>query len=131
MSLFDKVTSMLGGAEGEQGSLVSNVMKMLTDQETGGLSGLVKAFEEKGLNDIISSWIGVGENKTITPEQLQHGLGLERIRQLAERSGVSVDDVKAKLVEVLPGLIDRLTPEGKLPEGSLLSQVMDLLKSKA
>src|SRR5512136_463680 len=127
MSILDKVTSMLGGAEGEQGALISNVMKMLTDEQAGGLSGLVKAFEEKELNDIISSWIGVNENKAITPDQLQHGLGLERLRQLAESSGLSVEDVKAKLVEVLPGLIDKLTPEGKLPEGSLLAKAMDLL----
>jgi len=131
MSLLDKVTSVFGGAEGEQGGFISNVMKMLNDQQTGGLSGLVKQFEEKGLNDIISSWVGTGENKAITPDQLQHGFGLERLRQLAEGSGLSVDDMKAKLVEVLPGLIDKLTPEGKLPEGSLLAEVMDLFKAKA
>jgi uncharacterized protein YidB (DUF937 family) len=131
MSLLDKVTSMFGGAEGEQGGLISNVMKMLTDEQAGGFSGLVKSFEEKGLNDIISSWIGTGENKAITPDQLQHGLGLERLRQLAESSGLPVDDVKAKLAKVLPGLIDKLTPEGKLPDGSLLAKAMDLLKSKA
>ncbi len=130
MSLLDKVTSVLAGTEGEQGGLISNVMKMLTDQQAGGLSGLVKSFDEKGLNDIISSWIGTGENKAITPDQLQHGLGMDRLRQLAEGSGLSVDDVKSKLAEVLPGLIDKLTPEGKLPEGSLLSKAMDLLKSK-
>ena len=130
MSLLDRVTSMLGGTEGEQGGLTSNIMKMLTDQQAGGLSGLVKSFEEKGLNDVIGSWIGTGENKAITPDQLQHGLGLERLKQLAEGSGLSVDDVKAKLAEVLPGLIDKLTPEGKLPEGSLLAKAMDLFKSK-
>ena len=131
MSLFDKVPSMFGGAEGEQGGLVSNVMKMLTDQQTGGLAGLVKEFNEKGLNDIISSWIGTGENKAITPDQIQHGLGLERLRQLTEGLGLSADDVKAKLAEVLPGLIDKLTPEGKLPEGSFLAKAMDLFKGKA
>jgi uncharacterized protein YidB (DUF937 family) len=59
---------MFGGAEGEQGQFISNVMKMLTDQQTGGLAGLVKAFEAKGLNDIVSSWIGTGENKAISTD---------------------------------------------------------------
>jgi uncharacterized protein YidB (DUF937 family) len=131
MSLLDKVTSMFGGAEGEQGQFISNVMKMLTDQQTGGLAGLVKQFEEKGLNDIISSWVGTGENKAISSDQIQHGLGLERLQQLTEGLGFSVDEVKAKLAGVLPGLIDNLTPEGKLPEGSLLAKAMDLFKGKA
>jgi uncharacterized protein YidB (DUF937 family) len=131
MSLLDKVTSIFGGAEGEQGGLMSNVMKMLTDEQTGGLAGLVKVFEEKGLNDIISSWVGTGENKAITPDQIQNGLGLERLQQLTEGLGLSVDDVKAKLAGVLPGLIDKLTPEGKLPENSLLAEVVDFFKGKA
>jgi len=131
MRLLDKVTSMFGGAEGEQGQFISNVMKMLTDQQTGGLAGLVKAFEAKGLNDIVSSWIGTGENKAITPDQIQHGLGLERLQQFTQSLGLSIDDVKAKLAGVLPGLIDNLTPEGKLPEDSVLAKAMDLFKDKA
>lgn len=131
MSVLDKITSMFGGAEGEQGQFFSNVMKMLTDQQMGGLAGLVKTFEEKGLNDIISSWVGTGENKAITPDQIQHGLGLERLQQLTEGLGISVDDVKAKLSGILPGLVDKLTPEGKLPDNSLLANALDLIKDKA
>ena len=131
MSLFDKVTSMFGGTEGEPGELVSGVMKMLTDQQGGGLAGLLKSFEETGLKDIIASWIGTGENQAITPDQILQGLGLERLQQLAEGLGFSGDDVKVKLAEVLPGIIDKLTPEGKLPDGNLLAEVMDLFKGKS
>jgi uncharacterized protein YidB (DUF937 family) len=91
----------------------------------------LKSFEETGLKDVVSSWIGTGENKAITPDQIEQGLGLERLQQLTEGLGLSVDDVKEKLVAVLPGMIDKLTPEGKLPEGNLLAEFMDLFKDKS
>ena len=77
----------------------------------------MQVFNQQGLGDIISSWVGTGNNAAITPEQVQEVLGSDVIQQLAEKSGVSVDAAKTQLAELLPGLIDRVTPEGKVPEG--------------
>jgi uncharacterized protein YidB (DUF937 family) len=132
MSFFDdlvgKVTGAIKGPEG-QGGLVEGVMGLLTNQETGGLSGLMQSFNQQGLGDIISSWVGTGDNAAITPEQIQGVLGRDAIQQLAEKSGISVDAAKAQLSELLPSLIDKITPEGKIPEGGLLDKGMELLGS--
>jgi uncharacterized protein YidB (DUF937 family) len=132
MGLFDdlveKVAGAVKGSQGQEEGLVEGVMGLLTNQETGGLGGLVQAFNQKGLGDVISSWVGTGNNDAITPEQVQEVLGGDVIKQLSEKSGISVDAAKAQLAELLPGLIDKVTPEGKIPEGDLLDKGMELLK---
>ena len=89
----------------------------------------MQSFNQQGLGDIISSWVGTGNNTPVTPDQVQAGLGSDVIQQLAEKSGVSIDAAKAQLAELLPSLIDRVTPEGKIPEGGLLDKGQELLRS--
>jgi uncharacterized protein YidB (DUF937 family) len=120
MGFFDDLSGEVADAvKGVQGrGLVEGVMGLLTNKETGGLEGLMQTFNQQGLGDIISSWVGTGNNAAITPDQVQEVLGSDVIRQLAEKSGVSVEAAKAELSELLPGLIDKVTPEGKIPEGA-------------
>jgi uncharacterized protein YidB (DUF937 family) len=132
MAFFDdlvgKVTGAVKGSQGQQEGLLEGVLGLLTNKETGGLGALVQAFNQKGLGDIISSWVGTGNNAAITPEQIQEVLGSDVIKQLSEKSGISFDAAKAQLAELLPSLIDKVTPEGKIPEGDLVSKGMELLK---
>lgn len=132
MGFFDDLVSKVGGAAkgspGQEGGLVAGVMDLLTNQETGGIAGLIQAFNQQGLGDIISSWVGTGTNAAITPDQIQAVLGRPEIQQLAEKSGVSVDTVKAQLAELLPRLIDKATPEGKIPGGGLLDMGQEFLR---
>jgi uncharacterized protein YidB (DUF937 family) len=125
MSFFDEIFGKVGetikGSEGQRG-LVEGVLGLLTNKETGGLGGLMQTFKQKGLEDIISSWVGSGENAAITPEQIQAVLGSETVQHFAEKSGIPMDAVKAQLAELLPTLIDHVTPEGKIPEGGLLDK---------
>ena len=100
----------------------------MTNKETGGLEGLIQVFNQKGLGDVISSWVGTGYNAAITPEQIQEVLGSDVIKQLSEKSSVSIDAAKAQLAELLPTLIDKVTPEGKVPERDLLNKGMELLR---
>jgi len=129
MSLLETVLGKQTTAEGESG-LLSGVMHALGSGEGGGLKGLVQSFESQGLGHIVSSWISTGPNKPISPDQVEQGLGSERLSQIAEHSGKSVDEVKAGLAAILPGLIDKLTPNGKLPEGGLLEKGLSFLKSR-
>jgi uncharacterized protein YidB (DUF937 family) len=130
MSLFDDLVGRVSGAVkgSQQGGLVEGVMGLLTNKETGGLDGLIQSFKQQGLGDIISSWVGTGNNAAITPDQVQEVLGSDVIRQLAEKSGVSADAAKAQLAELLPSLIDKVTPEGEIPEGGLLEKGQELLR---
>ena len=93
---------LLGG--GAAGSVVS-----------GGLNDLLKQFQQNGQGDVAKSWIGPGANKSISPNDLASALGADRINTLAGFSGMSRDDLLNGLSQQLPGVVDQLTPHGRLP----------------
>jgi len=126
----DKALGMLGESGGEGSGLLKGVMEMLSDKEGGGLGGLVQSFQQKGLGDIIYSWIGTGQNAEISPDQIREGLGSETLQNLAAKAGISPDEATAKLSELLPNLIDKMTPDGVIPEGGILDKGLEFLKSK-
>ncbi|MRR35170.1 DUF937 domain-containing protein [bacterium] len=130
--LVGKAAGMLGGAQGGegQGGLLDEVMGMLAGGQGGGLSGLVQNFKDKGLGDIVSSWISTGENLPISADQIKEGLGSETVQNLAAKVGISPDDLSAQLSQFLPGVIDKLTPDGTVPEGGLREKGLEFLKGK-
>jgi uncharacterized protein YidB (DUF937 family) len=120
MSILDMI---MGAAEqhpevnGEQhASLVQNVMQMVGSR--AGMTGLLQNAQSQGLGSVVQSWVGAGSNQPIDPNQVQGLLGEERINQLATRVGVSPAIASAALSRVLPVVIDKLTPQGKLPKAA-------------
>ena len=81
----------------------------------GGLGDLVTQFKNKGLGDVADSWIGKGTNKPVSDTQVGDTLGSDLIDQLVKQTGLSRDDLLARLAKVLPEAVDNMTPEGKLP----------------
>ena len=81
----------------------------------GGLSDLVNKLGASGHSEQVNSWVGSGTNMPIQPGQLQGALGQQTISQLAARAGMSEQDLLAQLAQVLPGLVNNLTPNGRLP----------------
>ena len=133
MSLLDKVAGQLGGAlgGGPQSALRTGLTEMLGKGGSGGgLSGLVQAFQAKGLGDIVASWVGTGSNLPVSPAQIQEGLGEANLQEIAEKAGLSPEAASSKLAEILPATVDTLTPEGKLPEAGGLAQALGLLKGR-
>ncbi len=128
--IVGKVTGMFSGDEGGTSGLMRGVMEMLANRETGGLGGLVKSFQEKGLGDIISTWVGTGANMPISAEQIQQGMGSEMVQNLAAKVGIPPEELKGKLAELLPGVIDKLTPDGTVPEGGLLEKGLEFFKGR-
>lgn len=127
MSLFDQLGSALSG---EHANILGNVLDALGKERGGGLAGLVQAFQANGLGDVVSSWIGTGQNRSISASQIQSVLGSDAVKQIAAKMGISPDAMSVKLAEVLPGAVDRLTPNGQLPEGGALAEVLGALRSK-
>lgn len=84
----------------------------------GGLGGLIDQFRQNGLEDAINSWIGTGANQPVSAGQLRRALGQDTVEGLAEQTGMSHDDLLAQLSQVLPGVVDKLTPNGQLPADS-------------
>jgi uncharacterized protein YidB (DUF937 family) len=109
-------------------ALLPSVLAMLGRED--GLNSLVRSFEQNGLGDIISSWIGTGKNLPVSPAQVGTGLGSDRIGQLAENSGLSPETIKSQLSQALPRLIDSLTPNGHTGDtANLLARGKELLGS--
>lgn len=92
----------------------------------GGLGGLVESFQRGGLEDIIKSWIGTGPNKAISPDQLHQALGTNTVDDLAQETGLPKQDLLSQLSQLLPGVVDKLTPHGNVPtDGELLAGPRD------
>ena len=86
------------------------------DAKHGGLQGVVSEFERNGLGGTVKSWVGTGPNQPISPDELQRALGPDLLQQLAQKSGLSVQDLSQKLSQVLPQAVDKMTPDGMLPK---------------
>ena len=128
MGLFDDVVGKLAGQGqgGPQASLAQAALGMLGGN---GLQGLVQAFTSKGLGDIVSSWVGTGANLPVSPQQIQHALGGGQLEQLARSAGVDPQTAATHLSQLLPGLVDKLTPNGSIPAGGALEQGLGALRS--
>ncbi len=129
----DIVSKMIGDfTHSEQASGVFKlVMELLNKPEIGGISGLMKTFEEKGLGGIISSWVGTGENLPITAEQIKQVLGAGELQKISNDISLPVDNISSDLASLLPKVIDLLTPNGEVADsGSLISLGMEFLKGK-
>lgn len=108
MGLLD---GLIGGAVGA--GMITAVNGLI--EKHGGLQGIVTQFQQRGLGPTIQSWVGTGENLPISPDQVQQALGSDTIQQLAAKLGVPPDQLAAKLSEILPQAIDKMTPGGKVP----------------
>jgi uncharacterized protein YidB (DUF937 family) len=111
--LGDMLPGGLGGllAGGAAGNILS-----------GGLNDLLKQFQQSGQGDVANSWVGTGPNKTISPNDLSKVLDNDQVKALMAQAGISRDELMKGLSEQLPELIDKLTPNGRLPTAQELSR---------
>jgi uncharacterized protein YidB (DUF937 family) len=132
MGLFDEIVSVIGKqlGGGQQNSIIEQAMAMINNPETGGLSGLVEKFRQGGLGDVVSSWVGTGANAPVSGDQISNVLGADKIQDIAAKLGFSGSQVSDGLAGILPQIIDKLTPEGSVPEGNSLAQSISGLAEK-
>ncbi len=132
MGLLDQIMGAVSGQQGEGGgSLLSSILGMVNNPQTGGLSGLLQTLQQGGLAEAAKSWVSTGQNLPVSAEQIQGALGSDTLKNLAAQLGLNTDQVSGHLAELLPQVIDKLTPDGAVPsEGNLMSMGMELLKGK-
>ncbi len=126
MDILNTIQSALGGGKDKkQDVLLAGVVGLLGGQ--GGLDKLIGQFASKGLGDVIDSWVGTGKNLPVSGNQLQNVLGKDTISSLASKLGMDSGALTSQLSNLLPQVVDKLTPEGKVPEGDIMNKGMDIL----
>ena len=123
MGLLDSVIGSLAqgsGGGGGQGELLQVLMKLLSQGGGAGLGNLVSQLQQGGLADVVNSWVSTGQNLPVSPSQLEGALGSDLIGSLASQLGRPGSDVAGSLSQLLPQLIDQLTPHGRLPDNGQL-----------
>ncbi|WP_050475719.1 YidB family protein [Herbaspirillum rhizosphaerae] len=149
MGLLDSVLGALnnnaGNASGApadpKAALIQAVLSMLANNNNqsggsgalaglGGLGGLLGTLQNAGLGQIVDSWIGTGQNQPVSGDQVSQALGDDQLSGLAQATGIPQGDIAGHLAQILPGLVDHLTPGGQVPEsvgGNLGSEIGNLL----
>jgi uncharacterized protein YidB (DUF937 family) len=150
MGLLDSVIGMATGAlsggqqqsAGGLGGLLANpqvlqtILGMMGGQQgqggLGGLGGLIGMMQNKGLGDVASSWVGTGQNMPISADQLQNVLGSDMLGQLAGKLGMSQGDAASSLSQMLPDIVNQMTPNGQVSNdhqgGFDMAQAFEMLK---
>src|SRR6516225_1281753 len=120
-------TNVLFGGKGQTASANAQPTTDTSDPGgvLGGLGGLVNKLQQGGLGDVVNSWVGSGQNQPDSPGQLGSALGPSIMKTVSQLTGISEDDLAKQLSQVLPGLVDKLTPNGKLPTVAELSKMME------
>ena len=109
-----------GSSEGLGGLLQGGLGRLLSGGAggslvSGGIGELLRQFQQNGKGDVANSWISNGPNKPISPTELEQALGSETVQSLSQHTGASRDEILAELSKALPQVIDRLTPQGRVP----------------
>lgn len=113
-----------GGGQQSAGSSTQPAPNESAGGLLAGLGGLLDKLQQGGLSNATNSWVGNGQNQPVPPNQLGSALGPDVIKTLARQSGLSEDELTRQLSQVLPGLVDKLTPNGRLPTQAEVSRMM-------
>lgn len=154
MGLLDSILgSVLGGGQSQnsqnsgQAALINAVIQMIANKGgggfasslgagggggalggLGGLGGLIGALTQGGLGNVASSWVGTDQNMPVSADQLQSALGGSSgggiLAQLAQAAGMSHGETASQLSQILPGLVDKLTPDGQVPQQDSLENML-------
>lgn len=128
--MFEKVvgsvlSGLLGqGKNGQRMQAMQLINALLNTQ--GGLPGLLNKLQQGGLGDLVQSWLGQGDNKPISPQEIDHAIGSQELEHAAKEAGLENKHQASDLLsQFLPQIIDKLSPNGQLnntTNGDLLSK---------
>lgn len=130
MGIFDEVIAMAtAGAQptqqpGQHTAALSAILDYVNSPQVGGLAGLQAKFQQGGLGNIMSSWIASGQNLPISADQLQSVLHSGALQQAAQKAGIDPTQLTGMMSTLLPHLVDKLSPNGQLPDASVLQTML-------
>ena len=127
MGLLDEVLAMAGGTGAQQSqhaSALSAILSLIASPQVGGLAGLQSMFQQGGLGHIMSSWIGNSPNLPVSANQLQNVLHGDALQQAAQQAGMDSSQFTNMMSTLLPHLVDKVSPNGQLPDASALQQML-------
>jgi uncharacterized protein YidB (DUF937 family) len=127
----DKIAEMLKGIGGDQtrsgtgtqnplDGLLGDLRGAIAGGGVGGLLGggigqLLEQFKHNGQGDAAESWVGKGPNKELPAPQLKQAIGDDVLAALEKQTGLSQDELLARLSRELPAAVDKYTPDGRIP----------------
>ena len=112
------------GQNTQHAGLVQSLLGMLTSGKSGGLTELLGHLKNGGLGQAVGSWVSTGANQPVTGEQLQGALPADMLAQLAAKAGMDPSQASQGLAQVLPSIVDHLSPNGALPSGNGLQDAL-------
>lgn len=130
MSLLDNLENQALGKVlgGGSNPLAAGLLQMIQNQP-GGLQGLVQCFHDKGLGAVASSWVGTRAQGSVKSDQIHQALGTETVTALAAKAGISPEMAGSAIAQLLPSIVDRLTPNGQIPAHNNVMDMMGLLQN--
>jgi uncharacterized protein YidB (DUF937 family) len=114
---------------GIDNSVVTSIIGLINDPQSGGLMGLVEKISAGGLNEQVKSWVSTGQNLPVTGDQIQAALGSSVVQDIASKIGIDSNDITSNLARLLPVVIDKLTPNGEVSSDNTLQTVLTGLGS--
>lgn len=121
MGILDTISGMLGGQQqGGAAALLPLITSLIGSKgQAGGLGQILSQLQQSGLQDQVTSWLGNGSNMEVSGQQLQDALGGDMLGQLAKTMNLGEGDIAGQLAGMLPGLVDKVSPNGQLDADSL------------
>ena len=136
MGILDQLLGAAGGQpadkfgdEAQQGSLMDMATGMIGGQP-GGLSGLLDQFRSAGLGNQADSWVSTGQNVPVSGDQMASALGQGQMQGMSQKLGLPPGAVAGALAMILPIVIDKLTPKGRVEQGGDMSGSLASLKAR-
>lgn len=138
LSMVSNRSAAAGASGGGMGGGLGGVLGGILGQGGGGsgagggggvLGSLIERFTQRGYGAQAASWVGTGENQPLPAHALDEVFGDDALQQIAQQAGVSVDDARSGLSQLMPEIVDHFTPQGQLPEADQFSSTLgDMLQ---
>jgi uncharacterized protein YidB (DUF937 family) len=124
---MDEVLAMAGSSGAQQAqhtTALDAILSYINSPQVGGIAGLQSMFQQGGLGHIVSSWVGSGQSLPISADQLQNVLHSGALQAAAQKAGMDPSQLTSAMTSLLPHLVDKLTPNGQVPDAGTLQKML-------